>query len=218
MSDLSRDLASLRIDRGSEAKNPGGRKLPGWVVALIVVLVLAGAVAVAGPRVASRFFKQEVELTEIALVSPAQGAIDLSSSGYVIPQTVAKVGSKVIGRVAKVNIKEGGKVRIYKVAFRHVVPVTVAPGPICSLPALYADPPPVTVAVSPGNVAKPTSPDPTSTDASAEPIRCTWLTAFASLAALVVSISGLIADDPTSKAYSAPDPRIVRPVQPTRRL
>lgn len=117
MSDLSRDLASLRIDRGPNAHNSGHRKVPGWLVVVVVLALLAAGVAAAGPRVASRFFKQEVQLTEIALVSPAQGAIDLSSSGYVIPQTVAKVGSKVIGRIAKVNIKEGGKVKSGDVLF-----------------------------------------------------------------------------------------------------
>lgn len=115
MSDLSNDLASLRIDRSPPAKR--GFRLPGWAVLLLVLLGVGAGVAFALPRASAKFFKQEVQLTEISLVSPAQAAIDLSSTGYVLPQTVAKVGSKVIGRVAKVNIKEGGKVKAGDVLF-----------------------------------------------------------------------------------------------------
>jgi len=115
MSDLSRDLASLRIDRNPPAKS--GSKLPSWLLVLVVLIALGAGAAVAVPKLSARAFKQEVQLTEIALVSPAQGAIDLTSTGYVLPQSVAKIGSKVIGRVAKVNIKEGQRVKAGDVLF-----------------------------------------------------------------------------------------------------
>src|SRR5687767_6211056 len=110
MSDLSRELASLRIDRNPPPAK-SGTKIPGWLLVLVVLIILGAGAALALPKLSQRFFKQEVQLTEIALVSPAQGAIDLTSTGYVLPQTVAKVGSKVIGRIAKVNIKEGQRVK-----------------------------------------------------------------------------------------------------------
>lgn len=114
MDDLSRDLASLRIDRASPAPS---RKLPGWVIGLGVAAALAAAVAFAAPRVGARIFKPQVGVAEIVLVSPAQGVVDLSSTGYVLPQTVAKVGSKVVGRVAKVLVKEGSQVKAGDVLF-----------------------------------------------------------------------------------------------------
>ena len=115
MSDLSRDLASLRIERSQPTKtNP---KLPGWLLVVLVLIVLGAGAAFVVPKMSAKIFKQEVQLTEVALVSPAQGAIDLSSTGYVLPQTVAKVGSKVIGRIAKVNVKEGSKVKAGDVLF-----------------------------------------------------------------------------------------------------
>ena len=55
--------------------------------------------------------KPEVEVTEIGWVSPAQATIDLTSTGYVVPQRVAKVGAKVTGRITKVNIVEGQEVK-----------------------------------------------------------------------------------------------------------
>jgi HlyD family secretion protein len=115
MSDLSRDLASLRIDRNPPTKSSA--KVPAWAFILLVLIAVGVGAAIALPKVTAKFFKQEVQLTEIALVSPAQGTIDLSSTGYVLPQTVAKVGSKVIGRISKVEIREGSKVKAGTVLF-----------------------------------------------------------------------------------------------------
>lgn len=112
MSDqLSSDLASLRIDR--ETRDPEGKQGPLrtllWVA--VVLGLLGGAYVYAKPRLESQFFKTEVDVTEIALVSPAQASIELSSTGYVVPQTVTLVGAKIPGRVAQVNVKEGDTVK-----------------------------------------------------------------------------------------------------------
>jgi RND family efflux transporter MFP subunit len=108
MSDLSRDLASLRIDRSTP---PPRRGVPSWLYGVAAVAVLVGVVAFAAPSLSAKFFKTGVEVTEILLVSPAQASVDLTSTGYVLPQTVAKVGSKVVGRVKAVHVKEGAKVK-----------------------------------------------------------------------------------------------------------
>ncbi len=83
------------------------------------VLVVGGAVAVALalPYAKARVFKTEVATTEIGLVSPAQATVDLSATGYVVPQVVAKVGAKVTGRVVKVSIHEGSVVKAGDVLF-----------------------------------------------------------------------------------------------------
>ncbi|HEX9298426.1 MAG TPA: efflux RND transporter periplasmic adaptor subunit, partial [Polyangiaceae bacterium] len=67
------------------------------------------------PALQSRVFKTEVAVTEIAMVSPAQAAITVTSTGYVVPQTISKVGAKLAGRVAKVMVKEGSVVRMGEV-------------------------------------------------------------------------------------------------------
>jgi HlyD family secretion protein len=111
---LSNDLASLRIRRDE----PKAKRR--WGPVVIVALVLcaaAGAYVVGKPAVEARLFKTEVELTEISSVSPAQASIDVTSTGYVIPQNVAKVAAKVIGRVSKVNIREGEAVKAGHVIF-----------------------------------------------------------------------------------------------------
>lgn len=124
--DLAKDLASLRIDRGSDRADaptpgrPSGERTRGVVRFVVVVVLLVGlgvGIKVAAPRVAERVFKPEVQAAEITLVSPAQASVELSSTGYVLPQTVAKVGSKVVGRITKVNVKEGGQVKAGAVLF-----------------------------------------------------------------------------------------------------
>src|SRR6185312_8327154 len=110
MSDqLSSDLAALRIDRGAAPKGSAGGKGPLKAI-VVTLLVVGGAVAaytVAKPHLEAAFFKTEVAVTEISMMSPAQASVELSSTGYVVPQTVTLVGAKIPGRVAKINVKEG---------------------------------------------------------------------------------------------------------------
>ena len=103
---LSNDLASLKIDRTSEAR--ARRGVPGWLVWLAIL----GGLAAVGyflvyPRVAGSFFTTTVETGEITKVSPAQGTVNLTSTGYVVAETSAKVAAKVSGRVAEIMIVEG---------------------------------------------------------------------------------------------------------------
>ncbi|MFI5297791.1 MAG: efflux RND transporter periplasmic adaptor subunit [Polyangiales bacterium] len=112
--DLDADLQSLRIAR---VESPP-RRLPRWP---LVVLVCGGGVYAAktwgAPYVEARVFKTEIEVTEILSVSSAQSSVDLTATGYVVPQVSAKVGAKVVGRVAKVNIHEGDPVKAGDVLF-----------------------------------------------------------------------------------------------------
>ena len=108
---LSSDLASLKIDRGRGSKTVAGGppKAPwGW---LLFALVLGLAFVKGKPYLEAQFFKTEVEVTEIALVSPAQASIELSSSGYVVPQVRSEVAAKIPGRVAKLFVREGDQVK-----------------------------------------------------------------------------------------------------------
>lgn len=109
VADLTEDLASLKIHR-EENPNRGGPLRA--VVLAVVVLALAGAAWLFGyPLLEARLFKTEVALTEISMVSPAQASVTVTSTGYVVPQTISKVGAKVPGRVAKVHVKEGSTVK-----------------------------------------------------------------------------------------------------------
>jgi RND family efflux transporter MFP subunit len=116
---LASDLASLRIDR---APRPPSSSSAGRLVRRVLVVAVVGAVLVAGwrlgvPLVEAKLFKTEVTLTEIALVSPAQAQVEFTSTGYVVPQVEVDIASKLVGRVAKANIREGSHVQAGQIIF-----------------------------------------------------------------------------------------------------
>jgi len=106
---LSSDLAALRIDRETPPRRGN---------LLVRVLIVAGAVgaAVVGyrlgvPYLEAKVFKPEVEVTEIAVVSPAQASVELTSTGYIVAQLTSKVAPKVPGKVSKAHVREGSQVK-----------------------------------------------------------------------------------------------------------
>lgn len=110
MSDqLSSDLASLKIDRSAPPRSRGVPPALIWVVALGAAAYAAYAFGL--PYVKARVLKPEVRFTEVAVYSPAQAAVELTSSGYVQPQLVSRVAPKVPGRVARVHVREGDVVK-----------------------------------------------------------------------------------------------------------
>ncbi len=111
MSDqLSSDLASLKIDRS--AQRPKGKSPIGTIVVVVVVLGVLGAGYKLGlPLVEGALFKTEVDVTEVVTVSPAQASVELTSTGYVIPQAVSAVACKVAGKVKAQHVRQGAKVK-----------------------------------------------------------------------------------------------------------
>jgi RND family efflux transporter MFP subunit len=109
VADLTEDLASLKIQREVNPNRGGPLRA---IITSVVVLALAAAAWLFGyPLVEARLFKTEVALTEISMVSPSQASVTVTSTGYVVPQLISKVGAKIAGRVAKVRIKEGSAVK-----------------------------------------------------------------------------------------------------------
>src|SRR5258708_31038944 len=113
---MSSDLASWRIERNDPP--PSSRRALRW----FVLLVVAVAIGLVGwfygvPVVGAQLFKTQVGVTEIALVSPAQAQIRLTSTGYVVPQVQVDVASKLVGRIEKATVREGSTVRQGQVLF-----------------------------------------------------------------------------------------------------
>ena len=105
---LSSDLASLKIDRDTATRT-------GVASRVVVWMLVIGASGVAAyrfgmPYFEATFWKTEVRLTEVSVYLPSQAAVELTSSGYVEPQRVSRVGSKIPGRVARVHVREGDHV------------------------------------------------------------------------------------------------------------
>ncbi len=111
MSDqLSSDLASLKIDRN--APRPKGKSPLGTIAVVAIALGAAGAAYQFGlPYLESAVFKTEVDVTEVITMSPAQASVELTSTGYVVAQSVSAVASKVMGKVKAQRVREGSKVK-----------------------------------------------------------------------------------------------------------
>jgi len=112
---LSADLASLRIDRSGP--RPPNKLLRGLVALAIVGALGVAGVKVAEPWITAQVFQVEVSVTEVAAISPAQAQIDLTATGYVVPQVTAKVGAKVVGRITRAPVREGQAVKAGQVLF-----------------------------------------------------------------------------------------------------
>ena len=108
MSDpLSSDLASLRIDRTAPSSSAAKRA--------VVTVLLLGAIGAVGwavyPRIRGQVFKTEVATTEVTLLSPVQSSVQVTATGYIVPQVTSKIGPHDTGRLAAVLVKEGDTVK-----------------------------------------------------------------------------------------------------------
>ena len=111
---LSNDLASLRIDRSQQsasASSGSGSKSRGWLWALLVLAALgAGGYAVFHSQ-KERIFAPEVELTQVALISPSQADVTLVATGYVVSRKKATLAARAQGRLLHLYVGEGDKVK-----------------------------------------------------------------------------------------------------------
>ncbi|HVJ15601.1 MAG TPA: efflux RND transporter periplasmic adaptor subunit, partial [Polyangiaceae bacterium] len=109
--------SALKIDRSAPARRGGGGALKTIVVVLLVAAAAGAGWTYGKPYLEAQLFKTEIEVTEVASVSPAQATVELTSTGYVIPQSLSKVAPKVAGKVAKLFVKQGDKVKAGDVLF-----------------------------------------------------------------------------------------------------
>src|SRR5678816_362187 len=104
-SDLSQDLAELRIERKPEG--PGASRWVFWI-ALIVILGTAGF---GGYRWVTREKPIEVQATAVTERAAGTSAAVLNASGYVTARRRATISSKMTGKVVEVNVEEGMAVK-----------------------------------------------------------------------------------------------------------
>ena len=112
---LKSELASLRIDRSGP--KPRSRFWTALFVLAAVGAMSAVGLKVGKPWAEAQFFQLEISATEVGSISPSQAAVDLTATGYVIPQVTAKVSSNVIARVTKSEWREGQRVKAGDVLF-----------------------------------------------------------------------------------------------------
>jgi len=112
---LSSDLQSLRIQRD---ETPQPKRSYTWLIVLVLLGGAAGGVYLMTPALSARVFQTQVDVTEIRMVSPAQAAIQVTSTGYVVAQTRSRVGARFPGKVSAVLVREGDSVKAGDVVAR----------------------------------------------------------------------------------------------------
>jgi RND family efflux transporter MFP subunit len=108
MSDLSTDLAALRIEQDDRGGRRGGTML---VVALVVVLLLAGGGYWLWSATLQAASVKVAPVTTLSSGGAAGAGAVLNASGYVTARRQATVSSKVTGKVVDVLVEEGHPVR-----------------------------------------------------------------------------------------------------------
>ena len=107
MTDISRDLAALRIPQ----EERGGRRAP---VGIIVTVMVVGALVAGGYWYWNTQMQTVPVKTTTAAVKaggPSSAGAVLNASGYVVARRRATVSSKVTGKVVDILIEEGHPVR-----------------------------------------------------------------------------------------------------------
>jgi RND family efflux transporter MFP subunit len=107
MTELSKDLAALRIERNDRG---GGRNWTVPIVTIVVLAVLLGSGGWYWATVAQAATVKVAPVTAKAGGASAPGTV-LNASGYVVARRRATVSSKVTGKVMDVLIEEGHPVK-----------------------------------------------------------------------------------------------------------
>jgi RND family efflux transporter MFP subunit len=102
------DLSTLHISRDKKEQSEG-RAIPWKIVLPILLIILLGGAAALLRNAFTPI--PEVEVTTVELTSPSMANSVLTASGYVVAQVKAAVASKATGRLEKLYVEEGDRVR-----------------------------------------------------------------------------------------------------------
>lgn len=107
------DLSALRIPRDRRAPR-GGRTTGRWIAIGIGIAAALGWFGLRGtklPKLPGRSAAARVETTRVVSVSPTDADQVLTATGYVVARMKADISSRIVGRLAELNVEEGMKVR-----------------------------------------------------------------------------------------------------------
>lgn len=102
---MADSLSQLSINRSPLAAKRK-RGLPGWLIAVLAIAVLAFIVMVMRSRA-----PVAVETAHVTQAWPSSAIADLTATGYVVAQKKASIASKATGRLEWLGVREGSKVK-----------------------------------------------------------------------------------------------------------
>ncbi len=104
------DLSVLRMSREGAAKTPGGGGRSRRRLVWLVLLVAAVLVAIVGvPRLP--WMAPTIDVATVRILTPDEASLVLTATGYTYARERASVGAKIIGRVERLLVDEGDRVR-----------------------------------------------------------------------------------------------------------
>jgi len=102
------DLSKLKIDKSDKKHVLAGRKKKPFVIATMLVLLIAGVLLYHAGIIAPT---TTVVVTTVSMVYPSQSVSVLNASGYIVAQRKAAVASKMTGRLTALLVEEGSIVK-----------------------------------------------------------------------------------------------------------
>jgi RND family efflux transporter MFP subunit len=102
------DLSKLKIDQTDKKSVTVGRKKKPFVIAGLMVLILAVIVLYRTGIIAP---VAAVDVTTVSMVYPSQSLAVFNASGYIVAQRKAAVASKMTGRLIALLVEEGNTVK-----------------------------------------------------------------------------------------------------------
>ncbi|MDX2267357.1 MAG: efflux RND transporter periplasmic adaptor subunit [Bryobacter sp.] len=111
---MAQDLSSLRIDKSMKASSGGGSWATRWILIGVAFFLLLGAAATW-----NRFANAEVEVKTARAMAAGRAAaggavardVVLNATGYIVAHHKIQLASKVVGKVARIGVEKGDRVR-----------------------------------------------------------------------------------------------------------
>ncbi len=115
---METDIKQLRIDRSKKRADEPSPWAVRWIIAGVLIFALLGLARFIYAKLNAA---SEVEIVRVRAAAPLTnggGAVILNATGYIIAAHKIELASKVVGKVALINVEKGDKVKAGQVLVR----------------------------------------------------------------------------------------------------
>jgi HlyD family secretion protein len=115
---MESELKDLRIDRSKRRSDEPSPWAVRWIVAGVAIFALLGLARFIYGKMNAATEVEIVRVHAAAPVTNGSGAVILNATGYIIAAHKIELASKVVGKVASINVEKGDKVKSGQVLVR----------------------------------------------------------------------------------------------------